>query len=171
MSPLVSHQSHDRKLTQWTFWLTCPIRPFNSIIYDRTSRFAPFFQVTTSGTEGNLHGILVAREVLPNAILYASKESHCMLFHTVSLGVDAEMEIWTIFGSFRDSPSVSLQNLSFCTWSDTNYAVSPSHDIVLWGGGYEFQKTANLRRNEFRKIVKFRRQRETFLKQQKILLN
>jgi histidine decarboxylase len=32
--------------------------------------------VTNCGTEGNLHGILVGRECLPDAILYASKESH-----------------------------------------------------------------------------------------------
>lgn len=32
--------------------------------------------VTTCGTEGNLHGLLVAREVLPDGILYASADSH-----------------------------------------------------------------------------------------------
>lgn len=32
--------------------------------------------VTTCGTEGNLHGILTGREVLPDAVLYASCESH-----------------------------------------------------------------------------------------------
>eukprot|EP01006_Ploeotia_vitrea_P050480 TRINITY_DN67468_c0_g1_i1.p2 TRINITY_DN67468_c0_g1~~TRINITY_DN67468_c0_g1_i1.p2 ORF type:complete len:466 (+),score=256.60 TRINITY_DN67468_c0_g1_i1:59-1456(+) len=35
---------------------------------------------TCSGTEGNLHGILLAREVLPDAILFASKESHYSVF-------------------------------------------------------------------------------------------
>ena len=36
--------------------------------------------VTTCGTEGNLHGILVAREILPDGVLYASKESHYSVF-------------------------------------------------------------------------------------------
>jgi len=36
--------------------------------------------VTTCGTEGNLHGILLAREVLPDGILYSSTESHYSIF-------------------------------------------------------------------------------------------
>jgi len=36
--------------------------------------------VTTCGTEGNLHGILLARECHPNGILYTSQESHYSLF-------------------------------------------------------------------------------------------
>ncbi|VFQ79598.1 unnamed protein product [Cuscuta campestris] len=36
--------------------------------------------VTNGGTEGNLHGILLGREVLPNGILYASRESHYSVF-------------------------------------------------------------------------------------------
>jgi histidine decarboxylase len=36
--------------------------------------------VTTCGTEGNLHGILLARECHPDAILYASRESHYSVF-------------------------------------------------------------------------------------------
>lgn len=36
--------------------------------------------VTNCGTEGNLHGLLVGREVLPDAIMYASKESHYSVF-------------------------------------------------------------------------------------------
>ncbi|XP_054785996.1 serine decarboxylase-like [Prosopis cineraria] len=36
--------------------------------------------VTTGGTEGNLHGILVGREQLPDGILYASEESHYSVF-------------------------------------------------------------------------------------------
>lgn len=35
--------------------------------------------VTTCGTEGNLHGILVAREMFPDGILYTSAESHYSL--------------------------------------------------------------------------------------------
>lgn len=36
--------------------------------------------VTTCGTEGNLHGILLAREILPDGVLYSSKESHYSIF-------------------------------------------------------------------------------------------
>jgi histidine decarboxylase len=36
--------------------------------------------VTTSGTEGNLHGILLAREKFPNGILYTSQETHYSVF-------------------------------------------------------------------------------------------
>ncbi|KAJ4810458.1 Histidine decarboxylase [Rhynchospora pubera] len=36
--------------------------------------------VTSCGTEGNLHGILVGREVFPDGILYASKETHYSVF-------------------------------------------------------------------------------------------
>ena len=36
--------------------------------------------VTTCGTEGNLHGILLAREKLPDGILYSSTESHYSIF-------------------------------------------------------------------------------------------
>jgi histidine decarboxylase len=36
--------------------------------------------VTNCGTEGNLHGILVGRETLPDGILYSSRESHYSVF-------------------------------------------------------------------------------------------
>eukprot|EP00897_Mesotaenium_endlicherianum_P007261 jgi/Mesen1/6563/ME000336S05788 len=36
--------------------------------------------ITNCGTEGNLHGILVGREVLPDGVLYASQESHYSVF-------------------------------------------------------------------------------------------
>eukprot|EP00877_Chromochloris_zofingiensis_P002430 jgi/Chrzof1/12188/Cz06g24140.t1_SDC[v5.2] len=36
--------------------------------------------ITNCGTEGNLHGILVGRENLPDGVLYASKETHYSVF-------------------------------------------------------------------------------------------
>ncbi|KAF7803679.1 serine decarboxylase 1-like [Senna tora] len=36
--------------------------------------------ITNCGTEGNLHGILVGREVFPDGILYASRETHYSIF-------------------------------------------------------------------------------------------
>ncbi|KAI8002966.1 Serine decarboxylase 1 [Camellia lanceoleosa] len=36
--------------------------------------------ITNCGTEGNIHGILVGREVFPDGILYGSRESHYSVF-------------------------------------------------------------------------------------------
>lgn len=36
--------------------------------------------ITNCGTEGNLHGILVGREVFPDGILYASRDTHYSIF-------------------------------------------------------------------------------------------
>ena len=36
--------------------------------------------VTTCGTEGNLHGMLLARECHPNGVLYTSRETHYSIF-------------------------------------------------------------------------------------------
>ncbi|WOG97162.1 hypothetical protein DCAR_0416501 [Daucus carota subsp. sativus] len=41
--------------------------------------------VTNCGTEGNLHGILVGREVFPNGILYASEDSHYSVFRAARM--------------------------------------------------------------------------------------
>ena len=40
--------------------------------------------ITNCGTEGNLHGILVGRENLPDGILYASRETHYSVFKCVA---------------------------------------------------------------------------------------
>uniref|UniRef100_M1D441 Histidine decarboxylase n=1 Tax=Solanum tuberosum TaxID=4113 RepID=M1D441_SOLTU len=36
--------------------------------------------ITSGGTEGNLHGLLVGRELLPDGIIYASTDSHYSIF-------------------------------------------------------------------------------------------
>ncbi|XP_047078703.1 serine decarboxylase 1-like [Lolium rigidum] len=36
--------------------------------------------ITNCGTEGNLHGLLVGRELFPNGIIYTSRESHYSVF-------------------------------------------------------------------------------------------
>ncbi|RWR85262.1 serine decarboxylase-like protein [Cinnamomum micranthum f. kanehirae] len=41
--------------------------------------------ITNCGTEGNLHGILVGREVFPDGILYASRESHYSVFKAAQM--------------------------------------------------------------------------------------
>ncbi|XP_049377391.1 histidine decarboxylase-like isoform X4 [Solanum stenotomum] len=58
--------------------------------------------VTNGGTEGNLHGILLGRELLPEGILYASKDSHYSVFkaarmyrmdsETITTSVNGEMD-------------------------------------------------------------------------------
>ncbi|KAI3912822.1 hypothetical protein MKX01_004892 [Papaver californicum] len=41
--------------------------------------------VTTSGTEGNFHGILVGRELFPDGILYTSDDSHNSIFRAAQM--------------------------------------------------------------------------------------
>ncbi|KAK9667805.1 hypothetical protein RND81_13G012300 [Saponaria officinalis] len=41
--------------------------------------------VTSGGSEGNLHGILLGRELFPDGILYASKNSHFSIFKAARL--------------------------------------------------------------------------------------
>lgn len=41
--------------------------------------------VTTSGTEGNLHGVLLARERFPDGILYTSQETHYSIFKAAKM--------------------------------------------------------------------------------------
>eukprot|EP00212_Chloropicon_laureae_P007137 CAMPEP_0197489536 /NCGR_PEP_ID=MMETSP1311-20131121/4299_1 /TAXON_ID=464262 /ORGANISM="Genus nov. species nov., Strain RCC856" /LENGTH=449 /DNA_ID=CAMNT_0043033859 /DNA_START=38 /DNA_END=1387 /DNA_ORIENTATION=- len=41
--------------------------------------------ITNCGTEGNLHGILVGRENLPDGILYSSEDSHYSVFKAASM--------------------------------------------------------------------------------------
>ncbi|XP_049378218.1 histidine decarboxylase-like [Solanum stenotomum] len=49
--------------------------------------------ITSGGTEGNLHGLLVGRELHPSGILYASKDSHYSIFKAARL---YRMELETI---------------------------------------------------------------------------
>ncbi|KAG5591455.1 hypothetical protein H5410_041969, partial [Solanum commersonii] len=49
--------------------------------------------ITNGGTEGNLHGLLVGRELLPSGILYASKDSHYSIFKAARM---YRMELETI---------------------------------------------------------------------------
>jgi histidine decarboxylase len=47
--------------------------------------------ITNCGTEGNLHGILVGRENLPDGVLYASRETHYSVFKAARMyRMDAE---------------------------------------------------------------------------------
>ncbi|XP_009774334.1 histidine decarboxylase-like [Nicotiana sylvestris] len=49
--------------------------------------------ITNGGTEGNLHGLLIGRELHPTAIIYASKDSHYSIFKAARM---YRMEIETI---------------------------------------------------------------------------
>ncbi|TKY59543.1 Serine decarboxylase [Spatholobus suberectus] len=55
--------------------------------------------ITNCGTEGNLHGILVGREVFPDGILYASQESHYSVFKAARM---YRMERTTVKGAVDD---------------------------------------------------------------------
>ncbi|KAH0643823.1 hypothetical protein KY290_035273 [Solanum tuberosum] len=49
--------------------------------------------ITSGGTEGNLHGLLVGRELLPDGIIYASTDSHYSIFKAARM---YRMELETI---------------------------------------------------------------------------
>ncbi|XP_059304030.1 histidine decarboxylase-like [Lycium ferocissimum] len=69
--------------------------------------------VTHGGTEGNLHGILVGRELLPNGILYASKDSHYSVFKAARMyKIDLEMINTSINGEmdYSDLKAKLLHN-------------------------------------------------------------
>ncbi|XP_027938139.1 serine decarboxylase-like [Vigna unguiculata] len=80
--------------------------------------------VTTGGTEGNLHGILVGREKFPNGILYASQDSHysifkiarmyrmqCMKVSTLVSGeIDCD-ELKTLLLAHKDKPAIINLNI------------------------------------------------------------
>ncbi|RYQ91875.1 hypothetical protein Ahy_B09g097918 [Arachis hypogaea] len=55
--------------------------------------------MTNCGTEGNLHGILAGREVLPDGILYASQESHYSVFKAAHI---YKMDCTTVKGAVDD---------------------------------------------------------------------
>ena len=63
--------------------------------------------VTNCGTEGNLHGILVGRETLPDGILYSSVETHYSVFKAARMYRMDAVEIDTLesgemdYGHFR----------------------------------------------------------------------
>ena len=58
--------------------------------------------ITTCGTEGNLHGILVGRENLPDALLYASQESHYSVFKAARMyRMEAVKVRWWLGGTER----------------------------------------------------------------------
>lgn len=69
--------------------------PFPSVRFALESSFETpggyWGYITNCGTEGNLHGILVGRENLPDAVLYASAETHYSVFKAARMyRMDAE---------------------------------------------------------------------------------
>jgi histidine decarboxylase len=62
--------------------------------------------VTNCGTEGNLHGVLVGREALPNGILYCSKETHYSVPKAASMYRMDSVQIDTI-----ESGAIDLNHL------------------------------------------------------------
>ncbi|KAK7391271.1 hypothetical protein VNO78_19685 [Psophocarpus tetragonolobus] len=80
--------------------------------------------VTTGGTEGNLHGILMGREKFPNGILYTSQDSHYSIFKiaqmyrmqcvTVGTLVSGEIDcvdLKALLVGHRDKPAIINLNI------------------------------------------------------------
>lgn len=80
--------------------------------------------VTTGGTEGNMHGIFVGRELLPDSILYASEESHYSIFkiarlykmqvekvNTLSSGEIDYRDLYQKLLKNKDRPAVMIVNI------------------------------------------------------------
>ncbi|MQM20611.1 hypothetical protein Taro_053636 [Colocasia esculenta] len=58
--------------------------------------------ITNCGTEGNLHGILVGREVFPDGILYASKDSHYSAFKAARMYRMESIKVKTLVSGEMD---------------------------------------------------------------------
>ncbi|KAK4388984.1 Serine decarboxylase [Sesamum angolense] len=88
--------------------------------------------VTNGGTEGNLHGILMGRELLPNGILYTSEESHYSMSkiarmyrmdcETIATLATGEMD-WTTFKGAIDDLDLVIQTLEDCSFSRDQYYI------------------------------------------------
>lgn len=58
--------------------------------------------ITNCGTEGNLHGILVGREVFPDGILYSSKDSHYSVFKAARMYRMESVKVETLISGEMD---------------------------------------------------------------------
>ncbi|VAH69815.1 unnamed protein product [Triticum turgidum subsp. durum] len=66
--------------------------------------------ITNCGTEGNLHGLLVGRELFPDGIIYASRESHYSVFKAGT----------TVKGAIDDLDRI-IRTLEKCGFRDRFY--------------------------------------------------
>ncbi|CAO2817597.1 unnamed protein product [Amaranthus hypochondriacus] len=67
--------------------------------------------ITNGGTEGNLHAILLGREVFPDGILYASKESHYSVFKAARMYKVDCIKIETLISGEIDCSDLKLKLL------------------------------------------------------------
>ncbi|KAK9740858.1 hypothetical protein RND81_03G066200 [Saponaria officinalis] len=67
--------------------------------------------ITNCGTEGNLHGILVGREVFPDGVLYASKESHYSIFKAARMYRMESVKIETLLSGEIDCADFKMKLL------------------------------------------------------------
>lgn len=65
--------------------------------------------VTNGGTEANLHGILIGREMFPNGVFYASKDSHYSVFKAAWLFRMKCVKIKTLISGSIDCEDLRLQ--------------------------------------------------------------
>ncbi|KAM0915239.1 hypothetical protein ACQ4PT_010972 [Festuca glaucescens] len=69
--------------------------------------------ITNGGTEGNLHGLLVGRELFPDGVIYASRESHYSVFKAARMYRVECVKIDTLISgemNYADFKSKLLQN-------------------------------------------------------------
>ncbi|KAL0393930.1 UNVERIFIED_CONTAM: Serine decarboxylase [Sesamum latifolium] len=88
--------------------------------------------VTNGGSEANLHGILMGRELLSNGILYTSQESHYSIFkiarmyrmdcETIASSATGEMD-WTTFKGAIDDLDLVIQTLEDCGFSHDQFYI------------------------------------------------
>ncbi|KAG7940971.1 hypothetical protein I3843_16G014200 [Carya illinoinensis] len=68
--------------------------------------------ITNCGTIGNLHGILVGREVFPDGILYASRDSHYSVFKAARMYRMECMKVDTLVSGEIDSADFKVKLLA-----------------------------------------------------------
>ena len=64
--------------------------------------------ITNCGTEGNLHGILVGRENLPDGVLYASHETHYSVFKAARMYRMDSVKVCSCHAPANHRPDIGL---------------------------------------------------------------
>ncbi|KAJ6335834.1 hypothetical protein OIU77_025725 [Salix suchowensis] len=98
--------------------------------------------ITNCGTEGNLHGILVGREVFPDGILYASRDSHYSVFKAARMTKPAiiNVNIGTTVKGAVDDLDLVIQTLEESGFSQDRFYIHC--DGALFGLMMPFVKRA-----------------------------
>ncbi|WJX20618.1 histidine decarboxylase [Trifolium repens] len=87
--------------------------------------------VTTGGTEGNLHGILVGREQFPDGILYTSEDSHYSISKIARMYRMQCVKVWTTLKGGIDDIDLVIQTLYKCGFTRDQFYIHC--DSALFG--------------------------------------